>query len=528
MYYLQVSLSVLSGIRHANRRPRIRRVKCDEEKPYCRRCLSTGRTCDGYALPQKPCQRRNILTVYVPPPQKQLVPYPGSIEIDFYHRNIASKLSGYFDSDFWSTLVLQLSQSEITIRHAVSAISAIHRDMQFSPSTSPSVDVPTNPLALHECTAAMRSLTSRIKADPTSSLIPLVACLLFTCLEFLRGSVDSAMVHMLSGFKILKACRYSAYAEDGQAPQTQWQDRLAIEKHVVPVFSRLNLLCLLFGHALPPLHTTLPASSSQFTTLAEARRRLYDVMDASLRFIRAGTSKAHTFQVKDEDRVMKEVLEYELQQWQNGFEALISRIDPSQESIVEDAVNLLRIHHRVIFIWLSVSLSPDECVMDLHIADFKKILDLGTKLTSRGGRDPSASRPEIFSFEMHIIPPLYFTAIKCRVPSLRRRALDLLCRAPRREGLWNAHIAMKIAERVIEIEERGLESEQLPIESFRIHGRLMPGETARIHLVKELPGKYEELTTPASALPGRIEVCFQSKPWGIDKSWHVFKEEIIL
>ncbi|KAJ5150527.1 uncharacterized protein N7500_010716 [Penicillium coprophilum] len=28
---------------------KIRRVKCDEEKPQCRRCVSTGRKCDGYA-----------------------------------------------------------------------------------------------------------------------------------------------------------------------------------------------------------------------------------------------------------------------------------------------------------------------------------------------------------------------------------------------------------------------------------------------------------------------------------------------
>lgn len=37
----------------ANRPPnlhRIRRVKCDEEKPACVRCTSTGRTCDGYEM----------------------------------------------------------------------------------------------------------------------------------------------------------------------------------------------------------------------------------------------------------------------------------------------------------------------------------------------------------------------------------------------------------------------------------------------------------------------------------------------
>jgi hypothetical protein len=32
----------------ANGLPRVRRVKCGEERPACIRCTSTGRTCDGY------------------------------------------------------------------------------------------------------------------------------------------------------------------------------------------------------------------------------------------------------------------------------------------------------------------------------------------------------------------------------------------------------------------------------------------------------------------------------------------------
>ena len=30
---------------------RIRKVKCDENKPFCQKCVNTGRTCDGYESP---------------------------------------------------------------------------------------------------------------------------------------------------------------------------------------------------------------------------------------------------------------------------------------------------------------------------------------------------------------------------------------------------------------------------------------------------------------------------------------------
>src|SRR5436190_22051754 len=32
---------------------RIRRVKCDEAKPWCMRCMGTGRKCDGYAVQEQ-------------------------------------------------------------------------------------------------------------------------------------------------------------------------------------------------------------------------------------------------------------------------------------------------------------------------------------------------------------------------------------------------------------------------------------------------------------------------------------------
>jgi hypothetical protein len=47
-YPCQASISVLNVCPYS----RIRRVKCDEAKPHCQRCTSTGRKCDGYATPK--------------------------------------------------------------------------------------------------------------------------------------------------------------------------------------------------------------------------------------------------------------------------------------------------------------------------------------------------------------------------------------------------------------------------------------------------------------------------------------------
>ncbi|OQE87706.1 hypothetical protein PENNAL_c0019G11797 [Penicillium nalgiovense] len=49
--------------------------------------------------------------------------------------------------------------------------------------------------------------------------------------------------------------------------------------------------------------------------------------------------------------------------------------------------------------------------------------------------------------------PLFFTTVKCRHPTLRRDALDLLRQAPSVQGFFNCPLWAALAEKVLEIEE---------------------------------------------------------------------------
>ncbi|KAJ9614514.1 hypothetical protein H2200_002651 [Cladophialophora chaetospira] len=77
--------------------------------------------------------------------------------------------------------------------------------------------------------------------------------------------------------------------------------------------------------------------------------------------------------------------------------------------------------------------------------------------------DSKYELPSIFQFEMGVMPPLYYTAIKCRCHELRLRALSLLRQVPRREGLWDREELVAIAERVIEVESVTVSSPEIPI-----------------------------------------------------------------
>lgn len=60
---------------------------------------------------------------------------------------------------------------------------------------------------------------------------------------------------------------------------------------------------------------------------------------------------------------------------------------------------------------------------------------------------------ETYTFEVRIIPALYLVATKCRLNSLRRRAITLLLTSRRREGIWDSVLCGKVADWLNRLEE---------------------------------------------------------------------------
>lgn len=58
-----------------------------------------------------------------------------------------------------------------------------------------------------------------------------------------------------------------------------------------------------------------------------------------------------------------------------------------------------------------------------------------------------------FTSDMGWLPPLYFTALKCRNTGIRHHAIELLRPTPSREGFWDAKVAASVAAFVIGLEQ---------------------------------------------------------------------------
>ncbi|GAP84190.1 putative C6 zinc finger domain-containing protein [Rosellinia necatrix] len=170
---------------------KLRRIKCDEQRPACTQCVRSKKQCTGYPPPPRPhiSQVKPIApkpssqadqTLAIAPTRPRIQPVsqlyanapaplrttaltppmspeymslilrqPSAIPFDssegqyfqLFRDYTASELSGFFDSSFWTKRVLQECHSEDSIRHAVVALGALYKTlekMSESPPGSPS------------------------------------------------------------------------------------------------------------------------------------------------------------------------------------------------------------------------------------------------------------------------------------------------------------------------------------------------------------------------------------------------------
>ncbi|CAJ2513210.1 Uu.00g013290.m01.CDS01 [Anthostomella pinea] len=201
---------------------RIRRVKCDENKPSCQRCVGTGRTCDGYESPFR-------LFASQPPPindahaggiksgasSHRIRPTSTEItpeDIDLLSRCFSTKT--IFDvnigCDDEARHVLQASLTDPPIRHAVLSLRALREHLETSGNLSPSVaqQTPGYDYGLQEYCMALGGLASNLSCPGSDGLkSALLCCQIFVSIEQVRGNYAAMAQHIVRGLGIMHQYR---------------------------------------------------------------------------------------------------------------------------------------------------------------------------------------------------------------------------------------------------------------------------------------------------------------------------------
>ncbi|KAK0621013.1 hypothetical protein B0T14DRAFT_522566 [Immersiella caudata] len=441
---------------------KIRRVKCDEAKPSCNKCTTTGRTCDGYATQPYATPLSSGLRLHVSEAEFRA--------LDFFHRNVASAIAGSLNADlFWTHTVQQASQREPAVRHAVAAISSLYECLGTARSPH------RNTFALQQYNRAIAEL---VTATPDEAVI-LFVCILMICVELLQGDIKAAINHCRHGVTILN--------KSSVLPTTR--DLL------LPIFCRLSISPYFFASSSPPMFSLLAglklpdddfARHSNLNT-SQLRSALEVLTYRGARLMRIGIeSRRSDSPILPDNLSEQRQLRISFQHWSAAFQRFQ---DSPAAATMTQTCTLLEVKRLIVGIWIDCALDPNESSYDRHIDTFRSMVNLSATVLESASPPPAQPRRSKFTFEMGFLPLLYFVSVKCRCLYTRVAALRIIrSLSASRENLWDADSSFRIGKRIVLL-ENGVDVDGLDLGVSWEEGTLWqpPEERRLLDLVME-PG----------------------------------------
>jgi hypothetical protein len=153
-----------------------------------------------------------------------------------------------------------------------------------------------------------------------------------------------------------------------------------------------------------------------------------------------------------------------LEAWLPKFESVAINADPADRLLILN----LRLWYATNQIMMQGEMYGPEKRFDQFTDLFNDMMRYGEQLAVETAL---ANQPRSFSYDFGYVIPLYFVGTRCRDPVLRRRAVKILHRYPRQEGVWESTAAAAVCAKWIMVEEQGLtvnRAEDIP-EHKRVH-----------------------------------------------------------
>lgn len=136
-----------------------------------------------------------------------------------------------------------------------------------------------------------------------------------------------------------------------------------------------------------------------------------------------------------------------LEEWYTSFKSFLLAQEGTMNSKDINEATLLQLHHLVALVMLTTTCGSlkEKHNLESTMTNFKQIIEWSKFLLAEDQSINSAAKP-VLSPDVGIIAPLFFVATNCPDPTLRSEAKEILACRPRREGIWDAEVAVKIIE----------------------------------------------------------------------------------
>jgi hypothetical protein len=483
-------------------------VKCDEGKPSCTRCTSTGRKCDGYTTPvQSPqsSQSPESNEIVRSPERSPLSSALSGLRLEsseereafhFFQYRGASELSGFFDSRFWQFDIPQASHYNPGIRHAVVALASMYRKLIAGGVPVVPDDASDKHLrfALEQSNRAISEVV-KIPGHKTiaDKLNMMTTCILFHCLSCIQGHQTMAFRHLRSGLRLLREVEEEL--ETGTRNPNNYPvsfDTLRAILVNMDVQARGIMSDAMVALWEPQPKRNPAIHQDPFRTFIQARF----CFESTFNDLITLATKLDDYPPKSEEKIKEVSLDYERIQRQFNagsirLDTFLSQFSNTASELDTNSVIGIRLIHNQVRVFLK-AFSQFGCLMQVKEVDWaiedddmEAILDLASQLlgaprdltllpgtapedyctSSVGGSyTANANTPffatPVFSSCSGLLSALWVFTSRTRSFALRRKAIALLLYYPRREGVWDSIIAGRIAWEQMRLEEEALERGQ--------------------------------------------------------------------
>ncbi|QDS68521.1 hypothetical protein FKW77_010888 [Venturia effusa] len=454
-----------------------RHIKCDEKRPACLRCKKAGKECGGYVFPtNKKSPKSRAATHVAEIPGSSLpslaLPPQESRAMNFYVRVVAIELAGWQCSTFWSKDVIRMAENDCSVRYALVCLSSFYESIY----TDGVLQVEKQQSGLEFYNRAIGSLYRQI-ANNTRDYTVIVVCIIFICTDLLRGEHLTAMKHFEGATGLIKEW------EDSSLP-TFTDDEMRMARQIIrPMLRWLNTLTFILGTSfkkIPRTPATTPdtkGSDNPLGTIAGATAELMQIIMNSKDYWKRCRGQRYAVVQDPAVLLLRANLLDSVDIWKERLR-ISSRSLHFLASVTRlFDVQLVACAGNVVEACIVTALHSSESVWDGYRDMFEEIIVSAERTLEAPGIIAPPQRSSRFCFGIGPVPLLQLVAWKCRWPHIRRRAIQILKSAKRRETVFDSENVANLFTKLQEIEESALnlpegvipEEGQLPPEESRVH-----------------------------------------------------------
>jgi hypothetical protein len=387
--------------------------------------------------------------------------------MNFYLRVVATELAGWQCNSFWSKDVVRIAAGDCSVRYALVCLSSFYEWMYNDGAPQ---------LEKHQCglefyNLAIGSLYQHFHQDRSLPTI-IVVCIIFICIDLLRGEHATAMKHFNGAINLINEWEDSSHAKFTE-------DEMRVTRQIIrPMLRWLNTIPYLLGKpwAKFPLVRDPQHDASAFDSINGATSELIEIVVKCTDFWKSCRGLRYLVIRDEATRQNQAHLLDLLLAWKCKLKYSATRLEFLSSVHREHDIQMVACAVSVVEACVITCLLPGESSWDGYQDLFEEILIAAGRALQAPG-ETVTPRPNRFCFGIGPIPLLQLVAWKCRWPNTRRRAIHLLRSAKRRETIFDSENVANLFTKLMEIEESALDipdgevpkEDQLPPEEARVH-----------------------------------------------------------